>query len=649
MADRIRKQTRALTLALVGAGGLLLSACSTLGSTDRLAGFASDEDFIAFVNGEPGEAEDGSSGVPEPVYGSAPPPPSPPPPPPPPPPLPGAVDDEVLTVTASRISSPANESITNTQVVGVDEGGIVKNAGDYLIVLRRGRLFTLSTANGAIEAVDRIDAFPPGMEDPDGWYDEMLIEGSTIIVIGFNYQFDATEISRFGISDAGELSYVDTHYLRSEDYYSSRNYASRLIGETLVFYTPLPEYNWRAETPLDLLPGMAVWDGESDELVYERLAGVEDVYLPQSVKEDGFGRVDALHTVTRCDLSDGGFDCSATVVMGPSGRTFYVSREAVYVWVGQRWRASGQNMVYRIPLDGTEPGAAQVRGMPVDQFSFHEEADRLNVLVAPSGGGDWMWSPEFSSGQPALLQLPMARFGGGADEALTEDYRLLPTVGRRGVDRNRYVGDWLFFTVGDADGTLTAVPLDGGPVEAFELGGRVSRIEVMGRDAVAVGQDEGLLFSTIDLSGAVPSLYSQVTLEGLEETESRSQAFFYRPDPDSADLREGLLGLPVMTWDDSYQDGADMVFLRRTEGALERFGRLQSRLTRSGSRDGCLVSCVDWYGNARPIFLRDRIFALLGYELVEGEAGDKRIEEIGRVDFRPPPRPAVPAVAAPGP
>ena len=33
--------------------------------------------------------------------------------------------------------------------------------------------------------------------------------------------------------------------------------------------------------------------------------------------------------------------------------------------------------------------------------------------------------------------------------------------------------------------------------------------------------------------------------------------------------------------------------------------------------DGCQASCVDWYGNARPIFLPERMLALMGYELVE--------------------------------
>ena len=46
-----------------------------------------------------------------------------------------------------------------------------------------------------------------------------------------------------------------------------------------------------------------------------------------------------------------------------------------------------------------------------------------------------------------------------------------------------------------------------------------------------------------------------------------------------------------------------------------------------------MVSCVDWYGNARPIFYRGRIFALMGYELVEGSIASGRIREIGRTSF----------------
>src|SRR5260221_2637320 len=42
-------------------------------------------------------------------------------------------------------STTPSQSITNTQEANVDEGGIVKMHGDTLVILRRGRLFTVST------------------------------------------------------------------------------------------------------------------------------------------------------------------------------------------------------------------------------------------------------------------------------------------------------------------------------------------------------------------------------------------------------------------------------------------------------------------------------------------------------------------------
>jgi hypothetical protein len=44
-------------------------------------------------------------------------------------------------------------------------------------------------------------------------------------------------------------------------------------------------------------------------------------------------------------------------------------------------------------------------------------------------------------------------------------------------------------------------------------------------------------------------------------------------------------------------------------------------------------SCVDWYGNTRPLFVRGRVFALLGYEIVEGAFAEDRIRETRRISF----------------
>jgi hypothetical protein len=45
------------------------------------------------------------------------------------------------------------------------------------------------------------------------------------------------------------------------------------------------------------------------------------------------------------------------------------------------------------------------------------------------------------------------------------------------------------------------------------------------------------------------------------------------------------------------------------------------------------MSCVDWYGNSRPIFYLDRVFALIGREFVEGQFLQGQIRELARLDL----------------
>ncbi|WP_076073104.1 hypothetical protein [Sphingomonas montana] len=103
-------------------------------------------------------------------------------------------------------------------------------------------------------------------------------------------------------------------------------------------------------------------------------------------------------------------------------------------------------------------------------------------------------------------------------------------------------------------------------------------------------------------------------------------------------LPSGMLGLPV-TRDlaDSRRrrflgSGSAVTFLRRDDRRFAPAGELVARSDAAGD-DGCTSSCVDWYGNARPIFLGDRVFALMGYELVEGTVQAGRIAERARIDF----------------
>ena len=555
----------------------------------------------------------------------------------------GTVADSAAPATAVA-KDKAGESITNTQEAGVDEGGIVKLHGDHLVVLRRGRLFTVKIGDGALQPISAVDAFGPEINPSSTWYDEMLVSDDTVAVIGYSYERGGTEVGLFHINDAGKLAYQSTYHLRSNDYYSSRNYASRLIGSKLIFYTPL-YLSPGADDPLQSFPAVRKWHKGAKPEEFQRIVSATHVYRPEHEFDANYGT--ALHTVTVCDLANGGFACNATAVLGPPGRVFYVSENSVYVWVSD-WRRRGQqmradSMLYRLPLDGSEPSALGVSGSPVDQFSFLESADNhLNVLVRADAAGDGMWGAETAAGDVALMRVSLASFSDGSEVVQSSDYRKLPKpLGY--TFQNRFVGDYLLYGVGSGWGepeqkkqsNLFAVGWADGDVHRISLIHGVDRIEQMGANAVVIGTDgRDLHFSAIRLDES-PAIADSYVRKEASQGELRSHGFFYKADgPDS-----GTLGLPISTparagYRHLFESSAAILFLRNDGLHFEEAGELAARSDRAVD-DGCRASCVDWYGNARPLFFQGRVLALLGYEIVEGAVDDGRMRELRRVSYAP--------------
>lgn len=528
------------------------------------------------------------------------------------PPAPAPAAAPVLAEAAKA----KEDGITNVQTAGVDEGGIVKRAGDHLVVLRRGRLFTVRVGGDALQPVAMADAYAPDAEPRGAWYDELLISGSTVVVVGYSYARGGTEIGLFELGERGTLRYRATYHLRSFDYYSSRNYASRLIGRTLVFYSPTLLQPW-GPPPSETMPGMRRWQGSATPGSFERILPATRVY--RSDDEFDPGQPLALHTVTRCELGEGAMRCESTAVLGPTGRVFYVSQGSVYVWTTAGRRAvvpvpapvmpmpggsasvvpapvapNALSSVFRIPLDGGVPTGLKTAGVPIDQMSFLEDGRGfLNVLLRESGRGEGMWGSEATQGGLALLRVPLSAFG-------------------------------------DGRGAATHA---------------VQRIEALGNDAVLVGPaGNDLHFSAVRLTRQGATLAGRHVQADAQQGEARTHGFFYRATGDD----EGLLGLPILGAQPRAglppgvhaggQGSASVLFLRQRQLGFRPLGELEATAA-SARNDGCKASCVDWYGNARPIFSGDRVFALMGYELVEGRlAGNgrnERIEERRRISFAP--------------
>lgn len=569
-------------------------------------------------------------------------------------------DESEIIVTASKKTSV---DITNTQEEGVDEGGIVKATGNHIIILRRGALYSVRYGDGSFETIDRVDAFAPGDQNPsDTWYDEMLLHDGVVVVIGYSDGEGATEVSRFGLSEDGQLSYRDTHFLPSEDYYSSSNYASRMVDGHLLTYTPTEfDEKWREQLP---------WlERRKPDGTRERVSGtlaLDDIGISAEFLKRPHPSINVLHSITSCNVLSENLSCKTRAAIGNWSRNSYFSRDAAYIWSagGDSWRFSADNdapdVLYRLPLiDDRETKAVTVVGSPIDQFSFLEdrEENKLHVVLRTDGLGDEMWGSEFDFGETSLLQLPLDLLGDGSRVADRSLYRGLPshednTVTNRFVGRHLLYGSGFFDSRTNETPEFYVTPLDEPWVQRVELPHGISRIDQLGKDGVVIGPspDDALSFSTVTLDKKTLSAKLTATqmLPATEESENRSHAFFFKPDPEDESGSNGIMALPVVveTSDDAPEYlsfTTAITYLQRVDSQLTQIGVLSAlpdatvyaevaAMEAIEEETGdCIASCTDWYGNTRPIFIGNRIFALMGDELVEGLIESGQMKELRRI------------------
>lgn len=636
--------------------------------------FNNDADFLRYVrevhriNGSAGrwDSYDAEQSVTDAV--PAPPPPSPPPPPPSVAPQAAGVVSAQRSETGSSTASEPS-SITNVQTQGVDEGGIVKQIGRFLIVLQDGRLFVVDTRDGdaaGLSLASRTNVYRSPNQDT--WFDELLTSGNRILVAGYSYREQASEITILTINDEGQLTREATYYISSNDYYDIENYATRLVNGNLVIYTPLDISNVNPRVRMRW-PVVRRWvrDGEHRAVTTDgrSLFDGNDIYRPvQRVFQP------MVHSVSVCplgDLSRGDeLECRTTAFVGGGQREFFVSTTDIFLWVTpQTWdgalardcarpgatAAPIPATVYQVPLNGDTPRAIHARGLPTNQLALDANTEEFRALLTWNSGP---CASRDAAAQVRYFHTPLSTFRTAPLEAAPNRYVQAPSPNASQYEvrytRTHVVyggrSGWSSYPP-DAGLTLPnspviALPLaDPAAAAVVQAPHNIIRLERAGDNAILSGYrtDRGLSMSVLDLSGT-PRIVSTQVLDGRYESEGRSHAFNALVGADDS----GVMGIPTVTrtWEGGRwwfrSQASDISYLTlASNGRLGWAGQLVARQNAQDPSYRCEVSCVDWYGNTRALFIGSRVFGLSGTELIEGALSNGRIRETRRLNLSSPP------------
>jgi hypothetical protein len=536
----------------------------------------------------------------------------------------------------------------------VEQGATARVVGRFLVILRRGRLFVIDLETGkrtghSLRPAGVIDVPEEGLDSQSLRYEKVFAYGNRIIVWGRRYFGRGIDIASFTLGHNGNLFRDATYQIRVD---CDNDCEPSFLAGRLVFHRAIP-ISLKSDEPYASLPAIRRWTREATEKDFHQLVTPSSVF--RFSNDSSFGRHVAVHAITVCDARSAELTCQTRALIGPSSDAFYVSPSAAYIWTESSQSHSkaapgtqSTSMLARVPLGGSTPTGLRVSGSPTDASSFREE-DGKTLRVFVRLNGETSDTPDSAGHTAALLRVSLADFGDGTHAASAGDYRTLPTVEGNSFE-NRFVGKWLIYGIGHADyimdesmfsSTLFAVRVDGGEPLRFRLPHMMDRMYVAGSISITIGSSSKmeLIASALNLTDDL--VHAKEFAVPPPARGHLELAAFAAPDDVTG---KSVIGVTVRRhWHDDppsrvlSRNSTEILFLRIADGRLTQVGAIQprSQIFTADGADACIGSCEAWYGYARAIFVRDRIFALVGYELVEAGITHGRLVELQRLDFSP--------------
>ena len=557
-------------------------------------------------------------------------------------------------------------STTNVQEVGVDEPDIVKTDGNRILAVAQGVLYYVDVSGSTPELVGslRLD---------DGWAQEMLLAGDTLLVMSRTNQWDvpvrlAPEIwnpdipyygsgisvlSQIDISDPDDMRVVKTLFV------DGSYLSARMVGDTarvvvdayptgLEFVYPTGS-GLRAEREAERANRKVIEESTIDNwlpyFVLEEKRGnrtitTEGLLLEceQTFAPEEFSGLGTLSVLT-IDLSEG-LEPVDTVGLFADGETVYASQDSLYV-ATQRWQdwtlleddgaidafEGVTTEIHQFDISGESAAvyeaSGEVNGFLLNQWAMSEHNGDLRVATT-SEPEWWGWRDDSVSESFVRVLRP----NNGVLEEIGE-------VGELGKGERiysvRYLGDTAYVVTFRQTDPLYTIDLSNprAPKVLGELKilGYSAYLHPMGdglllgigQDADENGRTKGTQVAVFDVSDPTdPRRIHKMTFEdGWSEVEYDHRAFLYWP-------ATGLTMLPVQAW--SWEDGREDWFAGAIGVIADRNGIEDvGTVTHLEHKTGVAES-EDWYdGQAqirRSIVIGELVYTLSERGLKASSLGD---------------------------
>lgn len=270
---------------------------------------------------------------------------------------------------------------------------------------------------------------------------------------------------------------------------------------------------------------------------------------------------------------------------------------------------------------------------------LHGRDGYLNVVTRLRTLPGQDWSPEAEESNFSLARISLDLMGDGNARVPDASYRRLPSPRSSRID-GLFVGEFFIYVIGGytPEGKATqptAHALRFNANEALQdlaLASADYRIESLDEIAAMFSSDaRSMRITPMRLQGAATPAKALV-LEPLPKGWNAVRYYYRR-----LDEAHGIAALALVGERDPQSNprAAAVLYFRREGLELSELGRLDARRDPPDPAVRCDPKCQRLFEDARPIFVGERMFALLGYELVEGRISGARIEEVRRIDVAP--------------